>query len=250
MTTTSLDLRIGVLYPDRMRINGDYGNLLVLTNRCRWRGIAVETQPVSLGDALDDTYFDLLLFGGGQDWRQQTFVADDLNKGKARSLLKAADNGTVMLTTGGGYQLCGRYFESMEGDRIPGIGLLDMWTIDSEDRMMGDIIIECKWLEPATLVGFESHNGKTYIGNSGEPLGRRVIGQGNNGEDAFEGCRSRNVYGTYLHGPLMPRNPHLTDHLIRLALCRRHNEVPLAPLDDTLEWDAHQSVLSQAGKQL
>lgn len=246
--TATLDLRIGVLYPERMRINGDYGNLLVLTNRCRWRGIPVETRPILPGGTLDAVWFDLLLFGGGQDLRQQTFVADDLNKGKGKALMNAADNGVIMLATGGGYQLFGHYFEKLDGDRIPGIGLLDIWTIDSQDPITGDIILECGWLKPNTLVGFESHTGKTYLGKTGDALGRRIIGQGNNGGDAFEGCRTRNIFGTYLHGPLLPRNPHFTDYIIRLALHRRHGEVTLAPMDDTLEWEAHQSVLAKAGR--
>lgn len=231
-----------------MRINGDYGNLLVLTNRCRWRGITVETRPILSANSLDDAYFDLLLFGGGQDRRQQTVVAEDLNKSKTRSLRKAADNGVVMLATGGGYQLFGQYFESLDGAQISGVGLLDMWTLDSDDRMRGDIIIECKWLNPSTLVGFENHFGKTYLGDTGEPLGRRIIGQGNNGNDAFEGCRTGNIFGTYLHGPIMSVNPHFTDYIIHLALRRRYGDVPLAPLDDTLEWDAHQSILTQTGR--
>jgi lipid II isoglutaminyl synthase (glutamine-hydrolysing) len=248
MDKNNIILRIGVLYPDRMRINGDYGNLLILANRCRWRGIKIETQSISLGDPLDPTYFDLLLFGGGQDWRMQTFVADDLKKGKEEVLQQAAAEKTVMLLTGGGYQLCGKFFEAAQGARIPGVNLLDAWTIDNDEVMSGDIIIESDWLTPNTLVGFESHSGKTYLGPNGRPMGRRIIGQGNNGEDAFEGCRTDHIFGTYLHGPILPRNPHFTDYLIHLALKRRYDEVPLVPLDDELEWEAHQRVLDQAGR--
>ena len=244
----NITLRIGVLYPDRMRINGDYGNLLILTNRCRWRGIEIETQSISLGDTLASAYFDLLLFGGGQDWRMQTFVADDLKKSKEQALQDAAAQKTVMLLTGGGYQLSGQFFEAEDGGRIPGIHLLDTWTVDNDEVMSGDIIIECDWLSPNTLVGFESHSGKTFLGPTGRPLGRRIIGQGNNGEDAFEGCRTEYIFGTYLHGPILPRNPHFTDYLIHLALKRRYGDVPLIPLDDELEWEAHQRVLDQAGR--
>lgn len=248
MNNTGITLRIGVLYPDRMRINGDHGNLLILANRCRWRGIDIETHSISLGDPLAPDYFDLILFGGGQDWRMQTFVADDIKKSKEEALQEAATQKTVMLLTGGGYQLCGRYFESLDGERIPGVHLLDAWTVDSEAVMSGDIIIECEWLNPGTLVGFESHGGKTYLGPEARPLGRRIIGQGNNGEDAFEGCRTDHIFGTYLHGPVLPRNPHFTDHLIRLALKKRYDDVPLIPLGDELEWEAHQRVLDQAGR--
>jgi hypothetical protein len=195
-------------------------------------------------------FFDILVFGGGQDLRQQTFVADDLIKSKSDAIGEAVEGGMVVLATGGGYQMCGRFFETMKEARIPGLGLLDIWTVDSEEQISGDIIIDTSFLTPKTMVGFESHSGKTYLGEADKPLGRRVIGQGNNGEDAFEGCRSHNVFGTYLHGPILPRNPHFTDHLIHLALNRRHGDVPLAPLDDTLEWEAHQSLLGQAGRNI
>ena len=178
----------------------------------------------------------------------QTFVADDLKKGKEEVLQQAAAEKTVMLLTGGGYQLCGKFFEAAEGARIPGVNLLDAWTIDNDEVMSGDIIIESAWLTPNTLVGFESHSGKTYLGPNGRPMGRRIIGRGNNGEDAFEGCRTDHIFGTYLHGPILPRNPHFTDYLIHLALKRRYDEVPLVPLDDELEWEAHQRVLDQAGR--
>lgn len=244
----ALQLRMGVLYPDRMRINGDYGNLLVISNRCRWRGIAVEIHAILPGDPFPIDFFDLLLFGGGQDLRQQTFVADDLIKSKSESIRKAVEAGLVVLATGGGYQLCGRYVQTRDESKIPGIGLLDIWTVDSEKQISGDIIIDTGFLSPATLVGFESHSARTFLGDADEPLGRRVIGQGNNGQDAFEGCQSPTVFGTYLHGPVLPRNPHFTDHLIRLSLIRRHGDIPLAPLDDALEWEAHDRVLAQAGR--
>jgi len=244
----NLNLRTAVLYPDRMRINGDYGNLLVFSNRCRWRGISVETHTLLPGDTMPADFFDILLFGGGQDRRQQTFVADDMIKSKAGGIRQAVEGGMVVLATGGGYQMSGRFFATGENARIPGLGLLDMWTVDSEDQISGDIIIDTDFLKPRTMVGFESHSGKTYLGGADMPLGRRVIGQGNNGEDAFEGCRSRTVFGTYLHGPILPRNPHFTDHLIHLALDRRYGDIPLAPLDDSLEWEAHQSVLVQSGR--
>jgi CobQ-like glutamine amidotransferase family enzyme len=178
----------------------------------------------------------------------QTFVADDLKKSKEQALQDAAAQKTVMLLTGGGYQLSGQFFETEDGSRIPGIHLLDTWTVDNDEVMSGDIIVECDWLTPNTLVGFESHSGKTFLGPTGRPLGHRIIGQGNNGEDAFEGCRTEYIFGTYLHGPILPRNPHFTDYLIQLALKRRYGEVPLIPLDDELEWEAHQRVLDQAGR--
>ncbi len=233
-----------------MRVNGDYGNLLVISNRCRWRGIEVEVHAVLPGDPVPPDFFDLLLFGGGQDLRQQTFVADDLLKRKSDDIRKAVSDGLVVLATGGGFQLCGRFLQISDEARIPGLGLLDTWTVDGENQVTGDIIIDTEFLEPGTLVGFESHSARTYLGDADEPMGRRVIGQGNNGEDAYEGCRSQTVFGTYLHGPVLPRNPHFSDHLIRLALERRNGIIPLAPLDDSLEWEAHDRVLNQAGRSI
>jgi CobQ-like glutamine amidotransferase family enzyme len=237
-------LRIGILYPDRMRPNGDHGNLLVLINRCRWRGIAVETASISMGETLDPAAFDLLLFGGGQDWPLQEAVAEDLKKTKERALREAAVRNVVMLATGGGYQLCGQYIETLEGKRIPGAGLLDMRTIDGRAPMTGAVILECGWLKPDTLVGFERHTGRSYLGRAAAPLGRRLLGRGNNGEDPSEGCRQRCVFGTNLHGPVLAHNPHFADHLIRLALQQRHGDYPLSRLDDTAEWDAHRKVMS------
>lgn len=244
---SALGLRIGVLYPDRMRVNGDDGNLHVLTNRCRWRGIGVETAAISSGAPFDAAAYDLLLFGGGEAWSRQKFVADDLLKRKARTLREAADAGMAMLVTGGGYQLFGHHIEALDGVRIPGIGLLDMWTEEGPFLMAGDIVLACDWLDPGTLVGFERHRGRTYLGENGQPVGRRLAGYGNNGDDTFSGCRYKNVFGTYVHGPVLPRNPHFADLLIRLALHRRHGAVPLAPIDDALEWAAHRSVLTLAG---
>ncbi|MBI4553363.1 MAG: glutamine amidotransferase [Candidatus Latescibacteria bacterium] len=246
MSLSNLDLRIAVLYADRMSIYGDYGNLLALTNRCHWRGIDAQTALISVGDPLEPGQYDLFLFGGGQD-RQQVLVADDLHRGRGKALIESAEAGAVILAICGGYQLLGHYYQPADGPRIPGIGLLDVWTVAGNRRMIGNVIIECDWLEPDTLVGFENHSGKTYLGKTGEPMGRRVVGCGNNGEDTFEGCRYKNVFGCYLHGPIMPRNPHFADLLIRLALRHRYGDVPLAPLDDALEWEAHRAALARAG---
>jgi CobQ-like glutamine amidotransferase family enzyme len=244
----TVTLQIGVLYPERMYASGDRGNLLILTNRAGWRDIGLEISGVPLGERFDPDRFDLILFGGREDRRAQTLIADDLKKSKEKSLREAAERDVTMLITGGAYPLCGRYVETPDGQRVPGIGLFDVWTEAGAEEMTGEIILECDWLRPETLVGYERHAGKTYAGFSALPFGRRLLGHGNNGEDPFEGCRHRFVFGTYLQGSLLPYNPHFADLLIRLALRRRHGDVTLRPLDDALEWETHQRRLEPIGR--
>lgn len=245
---TDIILRIAQLYPDRMAINGDNGNLTVLTNRLRWRGLAFETTHVSIGDQLNSEGLDLILFGGGEDWTIQTAIADDLKQTKERALREAAVRNAVILATGGGYQLCGQYMETLEGKKIPCAGLLDMWTKEGTTTMFGRAIVECRWLKPDMLVGTERHSGQCYLGRNATPLGRRVLGSGNNGDDPAEGCRNRHVFGANLFGPVLAYNPHFADYLLQLAIQRRIPGYTLSRLNDTTEWALHQQAMEQAGR--
>jgi hypothetical protein len=183
--------------------------------------------------------------GGGQD-REQRRIAEDLAIGKGEALRKAAEGSVAMLAVCGGYQLFGRYYRPAAGEELPGVAVFDAWTVhpgEGARRCIGDVA--ARW-EGGTLVGFENHGGRTYLGSGARPLARVERGFGNNGEDGGEGAVYRNAYGTYLHGSLLPKNPRFTDHLLRLALNRRYGEVELAPLDDSIEEAAHAAALRVA----
>jgi CobQ-like glutamine amidotransferase family enzyme len=253
-----MSLVIYHLYPDLLDLYGDRGNILALAARCRWREIDVQVRQVTLGDPLDLSRADILFLGGGSD-REQSLLVEDLSR-RAETLKDSVEDGLVILTICGGYQLLGEYYQTGEGRKIPGLGLLDLYTVAGNKRLIGNVIAETdealqaeitrngsenKEKELNTLVGFENHSGKTYLGSGLKPLAKVVRGYGNNGEDHLEGVRYRNVFGTYLHGPLLPKNPHLADLLIGLALERKGLEVPLPALNDTLERQAHQAVISR-----
>ncbi len=221
-----------------MNIYGDRGNILCLKRRCEERGIEFYVDELELGDKLNPKECDLIFVGGAQD-RQQRKVADDLLKLKAKPLADAADRGAVVLAVCGGYQLIGLYYRTAEGEELPGAGLLDIATIHpgpQAQRCIGNVVIEWRG---ATIVGFENHGGRTYLGQGLTPLGQVVAGYGNNGEDGGEGAVSGNVFGTYLHGSLLPKNPRLADHLIETALRRTTKDFELAPIDDHVEEMAH-----------
>lgn len=237
-----MKLIIGHLYPDLMNIYGDRGNILALVNRCRNRGIEVEVVNLSLGKWGDLSDVDLFFFGGGQD-PQQVTVSGDLQGDKARRLVDLAEHDVVFLAICGGYQLLGQYYRPDQGSDLPGIGLLDLRTLAGRKRFIGNVVVESQL---GTLVGFENHSGLTHLGPQCAPLGRVLVGFGNNGQDHQEGAVYRKVYGCYLHGSLLPKNPHLADHLIREALRRRHGEVDLPALDDSLEWQAHRAAMERA----
>ncbi len=223
---------IAHLYPAEMNIYGDRGNVLTLRRRLEWRGYEVEMRPVEVGDKFDFTTADLVFGGGGQDRGQLVIGADLLKRGD--NLRQAAEAGVVMLTICGTYQLFGRGFKTADGQKIPGIGIFDAATAASQHRMIGNITIESPW---GQLVGFENHSGETRLEAGQASLGRVTKGYGNNYHDRQEGAVKNNVYGTYLHGPILPKNPALADHLILTALKRRGiNE--LKPLDDSLELQA------------
>jgi len=231
---------VGHLYPDYLNIYADRGNIAVLARRAAWRGHELEVRNLSVGEPVDPGEHDLLYIGGGQD-REQALVAEDLGA-KAASVRAAVDGGTAVLAVCGGYQLLGRSYRDLEGDDLPGIGLFPLETVAGERRMIGDVLLECE-LEPGvvrTLAGFENHAGRTYLDPGVEPLGRVVAGFGNDGESGFEGCRVGRAVGTYLHGPLLPRNPWFADWVLAQALAHRLGEPPVfEELPDELEQQAH-----------
>jgi len=231
---------VGHLYPDYLNIYADRGNIAVLARRAAWRGHELEVRPVSVNEAVRPGEHDLLYIGGGQD-REQALVAQDL-AAKAQGVIEAVTEGAALLAVCGGYQLLGRSYRDVHGEDLPGIGLLPLDTVAGETRMIGDVLLECE-LEPGasrTLAGFENHAGRTRLDRGAQPLGRVVAGFGNDGESGWEGCRVGRAVGTYLHGPLLPRNPWFADWLLAQALAHRLGEPPeLEPLPDELEHEAH-----------
>jgi len=235
-------LRVCALYPELMNIYSDRGNIAVLRSRCEWRGLGFDLAASSLGEPLNPAAHDLFYIGGGQD-RDQIAVAEDLQSTKRDAMHAAADRGAVVLAVCGGYQLLGESY--VLGDReLPGIGLVDLRTVRGETgRLIGNCAIEADLgTGPRVIAGFENHGGRTHLGPAEQPLGQVLRGHGNNGADGFEGVRRGNVIGTYLHGPLLPKNVWVADRLIELAL-----GIALDPLDDRLEDAAHGSARRAAG---
>jgi len=238
------ELRLCALYPDLMNIYADRGNLLLLERRCRWRGIGFSLSASGLGEELDPAGADMFYIGGGQD-RDQALCARDLAEVKREALHEAAANGAVIFAVCGGYQLLGHSYQLGE-QSLPGVGLVDLETIRADGpRLIGNVAIEMELApgERRVLAGFENHGGRTFLG-AATPLGRVLSGHGNNDRDGYEGVRSGNVIGTYLHGPLLPKNAWFADWLIATAL---GHEQPLPALDDELEQEAHAEARRAAG---
>jgi CobQ-like glutamine amidotransferase family enzyme len=240
-------LRVAHLYPRLMNIYGDRGNIMCLRWRCEMRGIGFELDELGLGDRLDAQAYDLVFAGGAQD-REQRVVVDDLLATKADALREAIEQGVAALAVCGAYQLFGRFYRDADGTELPGIGVFDLHTEHpgpAAKRLIGNVVLE--WApaggEATTIVGFENHGGRTRLGAGAQPLARVRRGHGNNGEDGTEGATRKNAIGTYVHGSLLPKNPALADHVIRLALARRHGDMPLMPLDDRAEQRAHAAAL-------
>ena len=238
-------LRVCALYPDLMNIYADRGNLLTLARRCEWRGIGFTLSASGLGQELDPESADLFYIGGGQD-RDQRLCAADLAGPKRAAVHAAAARGAVILAVCGGYQLLGRSYQ-LDSETLPGVGLVDLQTVRAQGpRLIGNVAIEVE-LTPGdrrVLTGFENHGGRTVLATGSTPLGRVLHGHGNNGRDGYEGVRDANVIGTYLHGPLLPKNAWFADWLIATAL---GVALPLAPLDDRLEDAAHAQARRVAG---
>ena len=235
-----MKIRVGHLYPDYLNIYADRGNIAVLARRASLRGHELEVRAVGLGDALDPGAHDLLYVGGGQD-REQALIAPDL-AAKSDALRAAHARGVALLAVCGGYQLLGRGYRGRDGSFMPGAGLFPHETVAGDTRMIGDVLLECE-LDSGVrrpLAGFENHAGRTLLDEGAEPLGRVVYGFGNDGESGQEGCRLGSALGTYLHGPLLPRNPWLADWLLARALAHAGTGEPpsLAPLTDELEAEA------------
>ena len=244
---TPMTLRICHLYPTLLSIAGDRGNLFAIQRRCEWRGLRTEVAEVGVGQSTDFSEFDVILFHGGQD-KEMDVAARDLAD-KAASMREAVESDVVVLAVCAGYQLMGTYYQPFTGPRLDGAGAIDLYTEGGSTRFMNHIAIECDWARGGkqTLVGFENHSGRTYLGAGVLPLGKVIAGSGNNGSDGGEGARYRQVYGTYLHGPVLPKNPWFTDHLIWQGLRHRYGEVaPLAALPDGAEDHAHEAALKMA----
>lgn len=237
-----MDLRIAHLYPDLMSIYGDRGNVIALERRARWRGIDVAVRPYTAGDAFDAGWPDLWFFGGGQD-QGQDVVGRDLSSQNGEALRRSLQGGAAALAICGGYQLLGHEYLPDGAPAIAGLGVLDVTTRAGRRRFVGNLLAEA---DGGTLIGFENHSGRTYLGPSARPLARVVVGGGNNGEDKTEGAVQGRIIGCYLHGSLLPKNPWLADRLLSWALERRHGPVALVPLDDATENAAREQAAAVA----
>ena len=267
----SYKLIVGWLYPTLMSTYGDRGNIIVLEKRCQWRGIDVEIKKLDIGFTTNELKkCDLLFMGGAQD-RQQKIVAKDLNPpagGKKELLSKMIEQGTPGLYICGAYQFLGKYYKEADGTIIDGLGIFDLYTEspgENAKRLIGNIVIEVfgglfddlvgqahETYEVSAhnvqLVGFENHGGRTYLGKGVKPLGSVKVGFGNNGTDKTEGAVYKNSIGSYLHGPILPKNPHLADWLITAALVKKYKKkIELRGLDDSLEWKARTAIAQKLG---
>jgi CobQ-like glutamine amidotransferase family enzyme len=239
-------VRLCHLYPAEMNIYADRGNIAVLRSRLAWRGLGLEVVETGLGAPVDPGAHDMYYLGGGQD-RDQAVVAEDLAAVKGAALREAASGGAVVLAVCGGFQLAGHGYTALDGSRMPGIGLLDLDTVAGTTRLIGNLVIACDLDgEERLAVGFENHAGRTTLAPGARPLGRVVHGHGNTGSDGVEGAVQGRVVGTYLHGPLLPKNPWLADLLLRWALEHRGADADLAPLDDGLEDAAREVAVRRA----
>lgn len=237
--TAGMVIRIGHLYPTLMSVAADRGNLFSIERRCKWRGISTEVEQIFVKQTPDFTKYDLILIHGAAD-REMEIASKDIQH-KAPSLLEAAESNTVFLSVCAGYQLLGHYYKPFNGPELKGVGLFDMYTEGGSTRFMTHMALECKFEETGTkvLVGYENHSGRTYLGPKSQPLGKVLAGWGNNGKDGVEGAAYKNAFGTYTHGPVLPKNPWFTDLLIQRALEHRYGKVKLLPLDDSTENAAH-----------
>lgn len=250
LPTTNYSLTIGWLYPDLMSTYGDRGNVIVLQKRSEWRGIHAQVKMITVGTSHQDlAEVDLIFMGGAQD-KQQQIVSDDFRLGKAQHLGTMIEDGIPGLYICGAYQFLGKYYKEADGSIIDGLGILDLHTENPGihiPRLIGNIVIQVTTVEGlhmTTLVGFENHGGRTYLGPGIHPIGRVVKGSGNNGTDGMEGAVYKNTFGSYMHGPILPKNPTFADYLLKKALERKYGEsIDLQELDDRLELQAHQTIV-------
>lgn len=237
-----MEINICHLYPDLLNVYGDIGNILILKHRAEKRGINVIIKNVSIGDAFNPEDFDIVFFGGGQDY-EQSIVSKDLVETKKQGITDYIESGKVFICICGGYQLLGKTYETSTGEVLEGLGVLDIYTKASNERLIGNSIIYNEFFNE-TYVGFENHSGKTYIGDL-NPLGIVKYGFGNNGEDKKEGCVYKNTFCTYFHGSLLSKNPELTDRLLSLAIKNKYDEVELSPLNDSFEIKAKDHIIKR-----
>ena len=240
-----MELKICHLYPDVLNLYGDGGNIRCLTQRLSWRGIGANVTKMPIGAKGSLAGFDMVFIGGGQDFEQEVLL-EDLHRGRDKELVAAVEDGMCILAICGGYQMLGSYYETHDGTRCDFVGALDLYTVGAKTRMIGNYMYRVdEKLGGFTVVGFENHSGKTRLGEGVEPLGSVLAGFGNNGEDGLEGAHYNNVFGTYSHGPLLPKNPAFADLLILTALKRKYGSAQLAPLDDAAELSAHDAMAAK-----
>lgn len=240
-----MELKICHMYPDVLNLYGDGGNIICMKKRLEWRGIEASVTRLPIGTDMSLAGFDLIFIGGGQDFEQQVLL-EDLHRGKEREIKAAIEDGKTFLTICGGYQMLGSYYETYDGKRCDFIGALDLYTIGSRQRMIDNYKFKCTdSAGGSVVVGFENHSGKTYLGSGIEPLGTVLAGFGNNGEDKTEGAHYKNVFGSYSHGPMLPKNPEFCDMLLLTALKRKYGRAELSPLNDLAEITAHDEMCAK-----
>lgn len=243
-----MELNICHLYPDLLNVYGDYGNILVLKHRAEKRGIKINLYNLSVGEKFDENLYDIVLFGGGQDF-EQSIVSNDILDNKRENIKNYIENGKVFLGICGGYQLLGKYYTTPEGEQLPGLSILDIYTEAGDTRFIGNTVIYNEAFGE-TYVGFENHSGRTFIGDL-KPLGQVKTGFGNNGSDGKEGCIYKNTFGTYFHGCLLSKNPELADRLLYTALTNKYGKIEvLCDLDDSLELKAKNYIINTYEKTL
>lgn len=243
-----MELKICHLYPDILNLYGDQGNIICMKRRLKWRNIDCSITEVSIGENADFTDFDIFFIGGGQDF-EQGILLEDLARGKAAEIKAAVADGKTFLTICGGYQMLGSYYKTWDGQMCDFIGAIDYYTVGAKDRMIGNFMYKCGQASGgSTVVGFENHSGKTFLGSGVSPLGTILSGYGNNGEDKTEGVRYNNVFGTYSHGPVLPKNPQLANFILKTALKEKYSSFDFAELDDTFENNANEYMVRRLSK--
>lgn len=243
-----MKIRICHLYPETLNLYGDRGNVLCMRKRLEWRGIDCEVDSLSIGETKDLSGFDLFFMGGGQDFEQEVLLRD-LAGPNGREIRRAIEDQKTFLCICGGYQILGTHYETKDGVRCEFLGAIDLYTVGGEKRLIGNYVYRLADNGKDDLVaGFENHSGRTFLGEGVRPLGTILAGYGNNGKDHTEGVRYKNVYGTYSHGPVLPKNPGLCDRILKSALERKYGPTELPPLEDRFEKAAHEAVLHQVLK--
>lgn len=238
-----MELKICHLYPDVLNLYGDSGNITCMRNRLTWRGIDVSVTELPIGESGSLAEFDLFFLGGGQDFEQEVLL-EDLHTGKDKDIIAAIEDGKTVLAICGGYQMLGNYYQNAVGHRCDFLGAIDFYTESGETRMIGNYAFQCDAVSGnSVVVGFENHSGRTYLSDGVAPLGKVLAGYGNNGQDQTEGVRYRNVFGTYSHGPVLPKNPEFCDTILRTTLERKYGACELVPLNDAIEHLAHDAAL-------